>query len=163
MNEELENQEELLEETDETLMWWDFQGLGSFMHKLRKLGYELDYLTWDTLDVLHRYIVETKVSHTSKEESEMERFVACYIYLGYVLNHKYKTKWIRVNDGTADMGMFAVANQLNKDPELYFVPRGAIVSVILGRVPEGLKEYMRETFEDEYVSVVENLQPEDEA
>ena len=155
-------QEEPLEETDETLMWWDFVGLGDFMFDARKKGYELDYLDWDTLDVLGRYVVETKVSHINKDELEMSRFVACYIYLGYVLNFKYKTKWILVDDGTVDSGMFAVANLPNhKDPRLYFVPRGAIVSVILGRVPEGLKEYMRTTFEDEYISAIADMPTED--
>jgi hypothetical protein len=85
-------QEEPLEETDETLIYWDFIGLGDFMANAEKSGYDFHYKDWDSLDVFQKYIVETKVSHTNKNELEMSRFVACYIFLGYAINHKYGSK-----------------------------------------------------------------------
>ncbi len=130
------------------------------MYDVGEQGYELDYTKWDSLDELERYVIETKVSHTAKGEAEMNRFVACYIFLGYAINFKYKTKWILVNDGSVHNGMFAIADLPKEPMGLYFVPRAKIKSVILGRVRE-LKENVRRSIEDEFISTVVNTPTED--
>lgn len=156
-------QEEPLEETNEALIHWYYHGLGEFMASADKLGYDLDWFEWDSLDALERYILETGVSHSSKEESEMTRFVACYTYLGFAINHKYKSKWVEIKDGSLHNGLLGIDNAVLGKPEMYIVPRVIIKSVILKRVPEGLKEFVRSKIEDEYVSTVANTPTEDEA
>ena len=135
-------QEEPLEETDETLIYWDMIGLGDFMFDAEKQGYDFHYDNWDSLDVFQKYIVDTKVSHTNRDELEMSRFVACYIFLGYAINEKYGSKWIMINDGTVDSGMYGIDNLVKSNPEMYLVPRDSVIMAILGRMEEGLKEHV---------------------
>ncbi|UYZ61404.1 hypothetical protein [Hymenobacter weizhouensis] len=141
-----------LEDEDEDLFYWSNIGLDLFIHAANEKGYTglSEKYNWESLNDLERYVLNENIIHTSSgDEDAIWQFTACYIYLGKVINRKYKTNWIVVEDGTAHSGMFAIDKLLEKKPELYIVPRDVIVSLILRRIPEGLKTYIENWVKDE--------------
>ncbi|HLK97312.1 MAG TPA: hypothetical protein VK364_06055 [Hymenobacter sp.] len=132
----------------DTIFYWQNVGLEQFTLTAQEKGYNLtEEFEWDSLEDLQKYIEKEGVTHASNKEEDKWEFVACYHYLGEVINKHFDLDWDLCKDGTAHNGMYIIS--ITGDSNTYLVPRDIIISVILGRMEEGLKVYVEEYVKDE--------------
>jgi hypothetical protein len=132
----------------DTIFYWQNVGLEQFTLDAQGRGYNLtEEFDWDSLEALQKYVEKETISHTSNKEEDKWKFVACCQYLGEVINQHFDLDWDLCKDGTAHDGMYIIP--IPSDSDTYLVPRDIIISVILGRMEEGLKTYIEEYVKDE--------------
>ena len=88
----MENQSE--ETFEDVLFYYQTFGLEAFTAKAHEKGYDLDEeFTLGSLNEFERYIVQEKVTHTSKDEKKIVEFISCYYYLGEVFRTNFGGEW----------------------------------------------------------------------
>lgn len=149
-----------LEDEDETLFYWANIGFDVFIQKANEMGYPIDG-SFETLDVLERYIRTEKPNQTDSSDEGMLKFVGCYMYLGLVVKRHFDAEWVLVDDGSADSGMLGLVKLMIKYPEIYWVPRNVVIAMTEGMMEEESLYQELEAFRNyDGSESIEGLEPE---